>query len=195
MHRFGGMAMKHLVSVLCAVVLLAVSSLPADACVGRILTIGIGQSADEVMLAEMISVLVNERTGTNVKVVQFKDSKELYAAVRKGEVGLVVEFPDHGLEVVGKAKEPSPKASYESAKREYRKTLNMVWLEPVGLSRLYSPVLTMDVVSNLPALPKLLGKLSGVVTDDSFAKLVKAAKGDDKPRRVARDFLKSKKLI
>lgn len=187
--------MKHLVSVLYAVVLLATSSLPVDACVGRILTIGIGQSADEVMLAEMISVLVNERTGTNVKVVQFKESKDLYAAVRKGEVGLVVESPDHGLEVIGKAKEPSLKASYESAKREYRQALNMVWLEPVGLSRLYSPVLTMDVVSNLPALPKLLGKLSGVVTDDSFAKLVKAAKGDDKPRRVARDFLKSKKLI
>lgn len=187
--------MKQLVAGLFAIVMIF-ASLPAEACVGRVLIIGIGQSADEVLLAGMISVLVNERTGTNVKVVQFKDSKELYAAVRKGEVGLVVENPEHGLEVVGKGKEANPKAAFDIAKREYRKSLNMVWLEPVGLSRLYTPVLTMDVVTNLPALPKLLGKLSGALTDESFTKLVKSSKGEEeKARRVARDFLKSKKLI
>jgi len=56
-------------------------------------------------------------------------------------------------------------------------------------------VLTVDTLSNYPALPKLLNKLSGVLTNDTYTKLLKSVDSSDKTRKVAKDFLKGKKLI
>lgn len=173
----------------------------AHACVGKILNIGIPNSANEQLLAEMIATLVTERTGTTVKIIVYKDERELYKAVKKGEVGVLIENTDHALKMVSRPKESNAKTAYETAKSEYRKSLNMVWLDPLVLAKnaagsfYYAPVLSLDTLSNLPALPKLINKLSGVLKEDTCAKLLKSVKSDDKPKKVARDFLKSKKLI
>ncbi|HJV34014.1 glycine betaine ABC transporter substrate-binding protein [Geomonas sp.] len=167
----------------------------AQACVGKTLVVGIGSSPAGELFAEMISVLVNERTGTSVKIVSYKDSKEMYAAVKRGEVGIVIEQADQALKVLAHPAEASSKAAYDTAKKEYRKTLSMVWLEPFGSSQYYAPVLTLDTIGNLPALPKLVSKLGGVVNDQTCAKLLKSVSKDQKARTVAKDFLKSKKLI
>jgi glycine betaine/choline ABC-type transport system substrate-binding protein len=172
---------------------LAVSQ-PALACVGKTLFVGVPGSAQELLYAELISQLVTERTGTTVKIVQFRDSAELYAAVRKGEVGVLVESPERALRQLD-LKESNPKQAYDLAKKEYRKSLNLVWLEPFGGGQSYAPVISVDTMGHLPALPKLLNKLSGVLTEESCSKLQKALKSDEKPRRIARDFLKAKKLI
>lgn len=89
----------------------------ADACVGRILTIGILNAPQEQLLAEMVAVLINERTGTNVKIVQFKDSKELYSAVKKGEVGLMIENVERGMAMIGAPGESNKKAAYDVVKK------------------------------------------------------------------------------
>lgn len=185
-----------LIVTLCSAVLLFMCSLNiAEACVGRILIIGTLNSPNEQLLAEIVSVLLNERTGTNVKIEQFKDSKELYNAVKKGEVGLVIETVERGLALVGKTGDYRLKTTSDTVKKEYRKNFSLVWLEPFGESRHYSPVVAVEVLENMPALPKLVGKLSGVVNDESFAKLIKASKLEGKSRKVARDFLKAKRLI
>lgn len=53
----------------------------------------------------------------------------------------------------------------------------------------------METLNNYPALPKLLAKLSGVLTNDACARLLKSADAGDTSRKAVRDFLKSKKLI
>jgi len=167
---------------------------PASACVGKTLYVGITGSAQELLFAEIISQLVTERTGTTVKILQFKDSTELYSAVKKGEVGVMVENTERALRLLDR-KENNSKQAYDLVKKEYRKSLSLVWLEPFGSNQAYAPVISVDTMGNLPALPKLLNRLAGVLNEESCGKLLKSLKSDEKPRRVARDFLKAKKLI
>src|SRR6185369_2951639 len=110
-----------------------------------------------------------ERTGTTVKILQFKDSTELYNAVKKGEVGVLVENTERALRLLDR-KENNAKQAYETAKSEYRKSYNLVWLEPFGTNQSFAPVITTDTMSHLPALPKLLNKLSGTLNDESYGK-------------------------
>jgi len=80
-------------------------------------------------------------------------------------------------------------------KSEYKKSLNLVWFEQFGGSQRFAPVVSVDTLSNYPALPKLINKLAGVLNDDSFAKLAKTAESEEKLKKSTREFLKSKKLI
>ena len=187
--------------IIMAIMLLAAALYvsPINACVGKTLHIGILEnSPNEQLLAELTSQLITARTGTTVKIDTFKAQKDLYSSVKQGQIGMVIESTERALEMVGKHKE-SGKAALESAKSEYRKSLNMVWLEPYGSAQgsgqqLYAPVIANEVLSSLPALPKLLQKLSGITTDAGYIKMLKA-KSDDRSKKVAKDFLKSKKLI
>jgi osmoprotectant transport system substrate-binding protein len=185
--------MKQLVISLLLLCAISVAA-PAQACVGKTLFVGIAGAQQEMLFAEIISQLITERTGTTVKIMQFKDNAELYNALRKGEVGMLVENTDRALQVLGR-KEGNPRLAYDLAKKEYRKSLNLVWLDPFGTSPLLAPVISVDTIGHLPALPKLLNKLATVMNEDSYNKLLKTLKSDEKPRRIARDFLKAKKLI
>ncbi len=171
---------------------------PLNACVGKTLHIGVLDSPNEQLLAELTSQLITARTGTTVKIETFKAQKDLYSSVKLGQVGMVIESTDRALELIGKPRE-SGKAALETAKAEYRKSLNMVWLQPYGAaqgtgSQLYAPVIANELLNSLPALPKLLQKLSGITADAGYARMLKS-RNDDNSRKVAREFLKSRKLI
>lgn len=178
---------------LAILLVLTVAAGTALSCVGKTLYVGVTATQGEMLLAEMISVLVSERTGTTVKILQFKDAQALYKAVGKGEVGLIVENTDRAAGVIGKGKDASGKAAYEVMKSEYRKSMNLIWLEPVGGTSVTAPVISVETVSNLPALPKLINKLSNTFTGETYAKVMQSASGNNK--KTARDFLKAKKLI
>ena len=187
-------------SRLLAALFLIISALyisPLNACVGKTLHIGILDTPNEQMLAELTSQLITARTGTTVKIDTFKAQKELYGAVKQGQVGMVIESTDRALEMIGKPRE-SGKAGFEYAKAEYRKSLNLIWLEPYGTvggsQQLFAPVISNDILSSLPALPKLLQKLSGITNDSGYGRILKN-RSDEKPKKLAKDFLKSKKLI
>jgi len=181
--------------VISLLLLCAISITPsAQACVGRTLFLGISGTPREILFAEIVSQLVTERTGTTVKILQFKDSAELYNAIKKGEVGILVESTDRALQIL-KRKEDNSGQAYDLVKEEYRKSLNLVWLKPFGTPHLLAPVISVDTIGHLPALPKLLNKLAGILNDDSYNRLLKSLKSDEKPRRIAHDFLKAKKLI
>lgn len=186
--------MKKLLCCIMVVSALAVAQL-SGACVGRTLHIGVPNSANERLLAEMISLLITERTGTSVKVQVYRDNRELYGAVKKGEVNLLVETPDRALEVLGKTKEANGKNVQDFIKSSYRSTMHLAWLEPFGGTPQYAPVLTVETLSNYPALPKLLTKLAGALNNDAYAKLLKSSDTGDKSRKAVREFLKTKKLI
>jgi osmoprotectant transport system substrate-binding protein len=167
----------------------------AQACVGKILYIGITNSPNELLFAEMISVLVTERTGTTVTIISYKDVRDMYRAVKAGELGVVIENSSRALKILEKPADGNAQSAYETAKKEYRKGLNLVWLEPFGMSQYYAPVVSVETIGNLPALPKLINKLGGIVNDETCARLLRSLKSDEKPKKVARDFLKTRKLI
>jgi glycine betaine/choline ABC-type transport system substrate-binding protein len=175
----------------------------ADACVGRTLYIGTLNSPHEMLLSELLSVLINERTGTTVLIKDYKDSEELYNAIKKNEVGITIENTDRAMQILGRPKEENPEKAYNILKEAFKNNLNLVWLKPFGIltageggkKHYYGPVITADVLTNFPALPRVINKLSGVVNEDTFSKLVKAVLSGEKPKKVARDFLKARKLI
>lgn len=175
------------------VLLVALSVSVSMACVGKTIHLGIS-SSNEKLMAEMASLMISERTGSSVKIEVYKDTKSLYEAVRQGKLNIIMENTDRALDVLGKPKSGTA-SPVDLIKSEYRKTYNMTWLSPFGNAPQYAPVLTSDTLANYPALPKLLNKLSGVLTSDTYAKLAKTAESDDKARKVAKEFLKSKKLI
>ena len=163
----------------------------STACVGRTVHLGISNAANERLMAELASLLIIERTGSTVQIDVYKDSNELYKAIKQGNVNVFFESPLHAAEMVGKPKD-SP---YDQIKREYRTKFNLTWLELFGGSTKYGPVLTSETLSTYPALPKLLNKLSGALVNDTYAKLLKSVESPDKTKKVAKDFLKGKKLI
>jgi glycine betaine/choline ABC-type transport system substrate-binding protein len=192
--------MARIAAMITALLVLSFTT-PAPACVGKTLFIGISGTPQEHLLAELVSVLVTERTGTTAKILVYPDSRELYGAVRQGKVGLVIENTDRAMDILGKAREGGGRAPLESVKADYRRTLNLVWLEPFGVapgtntSQLYAPVIAMDLLGNLPALPKLLQKLAGVAADSNYVRLASSVKGEEKAKKMAREYLKSRKLI
>ncbi len=105
----------------------------AVACVGHTITIAVPDTIEEKLLAELIVMLVNERTGTEMKVRVFKKPQEIFDAVKKGEVGILIENTEHALKVIGKQKKKDSSKTYSVTKSEYQKRFGLIWLEPFGL--------------------------------------------------------------
>ncbi|MBI4826977.1 MAG: hypothetical protein HY807_11270 [Nitrospirae bacterium] len=193
--------MKKILSGLLVTVLLFTSA--AEACVGKILNIGILNSVEENLLAELISVMVNERTGTTVNIKVYKDSKEIYNAVKNEEISIVIENTERALKILGLSGNESDAKAYDVSRDEFRSRLNLIWLKPFGIVNMeddggqyyYAPVITEDVLINFPALPRLINKLSDITLDKNYRGMIISIKRGEKARKAAKEFLKKKKLV
>lgn len=190
---------------LAALLLLFSMHLPgADACVGRILNIGVVNAPEEKVLAEVLSNIINERTGTNVNVRIYGTAQELYEAVARNEIDITIENTSRAIHALNLQPVPATvDKAYEAARAVYEKEKGLVWLRPFGFLHAKTfaglshtaPVLRREVFSNFPALPRVVDKLGGLINDEAYEKLVKSVEAGEKPRKSAREFLKSKKLI
>ena len=175
----------------------------ADACVGRILNVGVTNSAEGQVFAEMLSAIISERTGTTVYTKIFKNPQELYEAVKVKKVDILIENTARALQALNKPAEANAKRAYDTVKIIYEKEKGLAWLKPFGFvnsnggeSQSYTAtVLRVDVFSDFPALPRVIDKLGGMISDEAYMKMIKSVESGEKPKKVARDFLKSKKLI
>ena len=104
---------------------------------------------------------------------------------------------------MGRTKPETVEKAYAISKEEFRKNLNLVWLKPFVLlsedggksQNYYSPLIAVDVLSNFPALPRVINKLGGIMNESLFLKMVASVKSGEKPETVARKFLRERKLI
>lgn len=173
----------------------------ADACVGKMLTIGVVES--NLVLGEILSSIINERTGTTTAVKIFRSEQELYQAVQMKKVDISVENTTSAMRALKKPVEGDATRIYEIVKEAYEKEKGLIWLKPFGFlhpdrqaSPSYTaPVLRLEVLNNFPALPRVIGKLAYSLDDETHARLIKAVESGEQPKKAARDFLKSKKLI
>ena len=184
---------------LMALTLLLVSfaALPAEACVGKTLIIGAGPTPEGRLVAQVIAILINERTGTTVKIKNFADADAVHRELTSGDVDIAVEYPARALGRLGRAVPADPDTAYAEAKAAYLEQLNLVWLPPLGFrdpgehDGIAAPVAQKNTLKKFPALPRLIAKTKDLLPDATLAELVKA--GD--PAKVAREFLRKKKLI
>lgn len=173
------------------------------ACVGKTLIIGSLTTPNEKLLAQMMAVIINERTGTTVNVEYYDSQKELYEAVKKKEVNILSENTGRATQLLGVDVSGDADSIYSAVKKEYKDQLQLVMLKPFGMSPANSgneaymdvPVIDSSILIDYPALPRVLNKLAGIIQKKNYSKLLASVESGDKPNQVARDFLKKKRFI
>lgn len=185
------------------IVMLMLTCVPiADACVGKTLYIGAIDSAEGHVLSAILVTIISERTGTTVNTRYYKNARELYDAVSAKQVDMLIENTARAMRIINKPPEGDLQRTYETVKSTYEKYRGLIWFKPFGFlngggegQSYTAPVLKVEVLNNFPALPRVVGKLAGSINDDTYARLIKSFESGEKAQKVARDFLKSKKLI
>jgi osmoprotectant transport system substrate-binding protein len=195
--------------VLISAVMLAAAG--ALACVGKTIQIGVLGGGEGRILSKMLAILVNERTGTSIKIREYPGFRESFAAMEKDEVDVVIAFPGQALTEAGgsPALAESPEKVMETARQTFNEKFNLVWLEPWGVSdegrfirdpagrpvtTLAAPLVRKDTLKEFPALARLINKMAGRLPTTVMAGLLKKAETGD-PDRIVREYLKAEKLI
>ncbi len=184
---------------------LAVLTTPAQSCVGKTLVIGSTGTVQQDLLAEIISLLIGERTGTTVKVIRVASPQAAHAALLKADLDISVEYTGAGqLEALNGEPISDPRALYEAVKSRYNEELNLIWLQPFGFDEpravqtsipaQAAPVVRKDTLKKFPALTRLINKLGGTI-DSATMQRLEAQAASGKVREVARSFLKENRLI
>lgn len=180
---------------------------PATACVGRFLYVGTMNTAEDKLLAEMLVLLINERTGTTVKVRVFDTSDQLYTAMKatteEERVDIIIEDTADAVTVLKKERVADLDQEYLTVKSSYEKDFDIIWLNPFGFTNGHgesdkvtmAPLVRRDVLTNFPLLPRVLNKLAGAIDNQTYSQLSASVRSGDKPKNIAKDFLRDKKFI
>ena len=178
---------------------------PAAACVGKTLVVGALDTPQQQVLAQLLAILIGERTGTTVKVVPAASHAAAHEALLRADLDMYVEYTGIGqVQLLGAAPIADQAALYKAVKERYNQELNLVWLEPFGFAdpRLApagtvaeaAPVVRKDTLKKYPALARLINKLGGAIDQEAMQKL-EASAGSGNAKDVARKFLKDNRFI
>src|SRR5574340_1625472 len=151
----------------------------------------------------MLSAIISERTGTTANIRYYKSQQDVYQAVKAKQIDISIENTARALQLLNRPPEPDLKKAYELVKVSYEKGRGLVWLRPFGFlhgsgaetSSYTAAILRIDILNNFPVLPRVINKLGSVIDAESYSKLLKSVGSGEKAKTVARDFLRSKKLI
>ncbi len=193
--------MKRVLPLLLVTVLL-VPVPSARTCTNFPINIGAMDTPANRILVESLSLLINERTGVTVGIHYFSDWAKLDQAVRENRLEMTIEDTTNALLRLGKPVGDDPEQNLETLKQAY-KSKKMLWLRPFaftteddqGRGALVAPVITRKTLSQFPALPRLIRKLSKKMDDKALERLVENVKGSAKARNVGREFLIGQNLI
>lgn len=197
--------MTRILTVAVVFLLSVAFALPAGACVGKTLVIGSTGTLQQDILAQVLSILIAERTGTTVKVAQYDSTAAAHEALLKADLDMYVEYTGVGQTLIlqGEAIADS-EALYQAVKAGYNRDLNLVWLKPLGFDEpravsaeipaQAAPVVRKDTLKKFPALARLINKLGGTIDAETMKGLEDEA-GRKNVNEVARQFLKGGRLI
>jgi glycine betaine/choline ABC-type transport system substrate-binding protein len=195
--------------IISGLILLHLLATPLLACKDRLLVLAVGDSIDQVIMGKMLSVLINERTGTTVEIMQAGDIQASHETVLQGKANIYINYvgmAQAGTE--GSNAQNEPQKAYILARRSYMEKYDMVWLKPFGFQgpmaqaapsgkvdgTLAAPVTTKDVIKKFPILDRLINKLAGRVDNKTLEDLRKKSENQDVEITV-REFLTSNNLI
>lgn len=178
---------------------------PVQACVGKTIVVGALDDPQQQVLAQVLSVLISERTGTTVKVVPVAGHQQAHEGLLRAELDMYVEYTGVGQVTLLKGAPIADAGElYRTVKERYNQELNLVWLKPFGFADdRYAPVGTVaeaapvvrkDTLKKFPALARLIDKLGGAI-DATTMQTLEAAGAAGNPGEVARRFLKEQRFI
>jgi osmoprotectant transport system substrate-binding protein len=205
--------MKKICEIVILTLLLTFITLPENlsACVGKTIVIGAKDTSTvQRMVDEIVALLINERTGTSVKLLSFDNAEACRKAILSSEVDIYVEYTGSALTEVLKVMDTKDdKEVFKLVKKQYKKKFNLIWLSPYGFDHqdglkseykdkgfpaIAAPVVRKDTLKKFPALARLLKKLNGKITNEKLEGMLKSIAGDNY-KAVARKFLKDNRLI
>lgn len=177
-------------------------------CIGRILSLGITDTGDQMVMAEMLSALIGESTGTKVNIVRFKTLDECREAIKNKELDLYLDYVCSGLIHVLSGKKvgiENPGKAYSMVKHLSDKQFSLIWLKPFGyddpstlkevelkdIPNRAVCVARRDVLNRFPVLPRLINKLHDKVPNEVMGELQQSK--DVKVE--VRKFLEERKMI
>lgn len=172
-------------------------ALPSLACVGKSLLIGTDSTPESRAVAQVLAVLINERTGTTVEIIDLKNGDELFKQMTEGDVDLAMEYTGRALKRAGKPSPAEPAAAVEEARKAYMESFNLVLLTAFGFTEPgqgASAAVTAaqkHALKKFPALPRLIAKTQDMLP----AETIKAIAAASNQSAAAREFLKKNKLI
>ncbi len=176
-------------------------------CVGRILYVGALDTPEDKVISQLLVLLINERTGTTVKIRYFDNNDQLYGALQQNDedkrVDIIVENTEDALAILKKPKPGDLDQTYKQVKELYESELGLIWLNPFGFTHasgnaqqsVSATLVRRDVLTNYPLLPRVLNKLAGAITDETYTTLTGKVQAGEKPKNVSKDFLRAKKFI
>jgi len=142
-----------------------------------------------------------------VQIRFFDDRDQLYDAMKLTDenerVDIIVEDTSQAMNRLHRERLPDTNKEYLLAKELYDQELDIIWLNPFGFKRkqkeadpaVSAPLLRRDVLTNFPLLPRILNKLAGTLDDETYLDLEAKVSSGDKAKNVAKDFLRTRKLI
>jgi len=195
---------RNRIAALVVVVLLVFSG-SVFACVGKTIVVGTTGTVQQDLMAQMLSLLITERTGTTVKIVKLDSSQAAHKALLKADLDMYVEYTGVGQVLILQKDAIADTAQlYKAVKATYNEELNLIWLKPLGFENKSvgpagvaaeaAPVVRKDTLKKFPALARLINKLGGRIDTATLAKLETAASDGDS-KKVAREFLRQNRLI
>jgi len=199
--------LKKVFPVVFVLLLAFLGSANSFACVGRTLYVGSLDTTEDKVLAQMLVLLINERTGTTVKIRYFDNNEALYNALKENDeekrADIIVENTANALALLKKPQPGDLDQTYKQVKELYESELGLIWLNPFGFQHatgdekqtLSAPLVRRDVLTNYPLLPRVLKKLAGAINDETFSTLTAKVRSGEKPHNISKDFLRAKKLI
>jgi len=202
------MKSNSFVLILCFLFFLLLPN-PLHTCVGRLLIVAVSNSTDQVIMGQMLSILINERTGTTVNVIQPGDLKRCHETVLEGKADIYINYIGMGLAGMGgSSKADNPQKVYTLVRQRYMEKFGMVWLKPFGFkgpltpeanlkkdcATLAVPVATKDVLRRFPVLDRLINKIGGRIDNNTMDELRKKTENQD-IKEAIREFLKTQRLI
>ncbi|PLX46397.1 MAG: hypothetical protein C0609_00640 [Deltaproteobacteria bacterium] len=180
-----------------AAILALIIPAAALSCVGKSLVVGTDSTPESKVVAQVLAILINERTGTTVQIIDHDTPEALFKEMRDGDVDIALQYAGSALKRAGKEAGGDASTTYDLAKDHYQSAWNLVWLPPLGFSEtgdansLAAPVAQKHALKKFPALPRLIAKTKDVLP---AAKIEELSSADSIPRAV-REFLKDSKLI
>ena len=186
----------------------AVMSMPVFACVGKTLIIGAVNRPDMNTMSQMLSILINERTGTTVVTKSFNSFPALMDAMKNGKIDIMLDYSGRCyIDVLGNKPERNAQKVFAAVKEVYQREKNQVWLPPFGFSEngvitgncgatpaVAAPVLRKSTLEKFPALPRVLEKLAGKVNNATITRLSNESRHGN-VKEITRKFLKENRLI
>ncbi|MBE0500671.1 MAG: hypothetical protein IBX47_04440 [Desulfuromonadales bacterium] len=198
--------MKLFKMIVSTVLLAALLSLPAIACTGKTITIARTADLQQVILAQMLAVLIDARTGTTVEEKIYPTFEAAHAAIIGHDADIDIEYTGRiRAAILNKEMLSDADELFAAVKEEYavsqknliilpRLGFNNQTLAPAGGAAEAVIVLRKDTAEKFPALDKLITKLAGIVDDAAMQELEKKAQSGE-IRTVVREFLRSKRLL